>query len=612
MLTQDAQSGITIRKAFANTNTMNVKVGTFTALLNLLIEYWLLPSSNSLDWKTKLNHAALRMTDAFWSQSIKTDEKSVVEELDVSLQVLLNALPLTDAKLPKLEKSEKRYTRYYEDLCTLHENMGSVFPEALSKARLWYGHSDLKPLEEIIVYTDDTLHLENWQWEIVYKLKGTTQNVLFQELYTQTILPKRDNKKEDIVYLQESLFSENILKETPEIKNLQWLVARDVQQEIEVVAGMVQTALQDGDSFDDMAIVIPRDGWYKDFLIQTCDTFNIPLSRAGQIEAYADFGTQWIFNALQAQDEFSPPMLFASLFSSPLMPYSLSNGQYLARVALDDAWKDKHNNIKPAILKKFDTETQALIESIVDWQQGDKEPTLEEFVTQLERFYPLLNSSENMKLHRKRFIDLIGELTIYLQNFEDATASELLNQIRPYALQENSERKAYLNSIHVVYEDDLLIQEVDHLFVLGFNDGHYPRKLDNVGVFSRMNWNLLAQDTQLDLTPQEKFYIQEKYLFKRQLQCACKSITFISSALDLQGTSLSPSSSLSDIAYCFYHNQKELEPEILLTYLEEEKITPFFYATVDKVEVEPERELLSEDLNLGQNILNYAKMKMVA
>ncbi len=607
MLTQDGQSGKTIREEFANINAVNVKVGTFDIFLDLLLEYWLLPALNPINWTTKLNHAALRATDAFWAESIKTDEKSVIEELDTSLQILLSALPLTEEKLPVLEANEHRYTCYYNDLHMLHQSMEYILPEALAKAHLWYKNSDLKPLEEIIVYSSETLYLEDWQWEIVHKLNAASLEPSYQDLYTKILLSNSEHKEEDIKYLQESLFSENIPSNTPKIKNLQWLVARDVQQEVEVVAGMVQEALKEGTSFDNIAIVIPRDGWYKDFLIQTCSTFNIPLSRAGQIEAYADFGTQWIFNALQAQDKFSAPMLFASLFSSPLMPYSLADAQYLGRIALDNDWKNKHGNIKPAILEKFDVETQSLIVDIVEWQQENMEQSLNEFIKQLEMFYPLLNNSDNMLLHRKRFIDLIGELNTYLENFENATASELLNQIRPYALQENSERKSYLNSIHVVYEGDLMIQEIDHLFVLGFNDGHYPKKLDNVGVFSRMNWGLLANDIQLSLSPQEKFYTQEKYTFKRQLQCACKSITFMASALDLQGSTQSPSSSLSDIAYCFYHDQKELEPELLLTYLEEEKTIPFFYATASKVEVEVQRDLISEDLNLGKNIFELRK-----
>lgn len=607
MLAPDAQSGATIREQFAQLDAINVKVGTFDVLLDLLLEYWLIPFSDENEWRTKLSHTALSMQDAFWSKSIKTDEKSVVDELDTSLQVLLNALPLDAEDLSLLDTAQARYSRYYNDLAKLHRGMGYILPVTLEKGRLWNKSSELESLEEIVVYADNSLQLESWQWEVVRKLQSSSSDESFQKLYTQTFAPKFNSKHKDITYLQSNLFSAELPQTPPQTQNLQWLVARDVQQEVEVVAGMVQNAVKSGAKFDEIAIVIPRDGWHKDFLIQTFRTFNIPLSRAGQVEAYADIGTQWIFDALQAQDEFAAPMVFASLLSSPLMPWSYQNGQYLAGVALDNAWKDRDGNVKSHILEKFTEEAQALLLAVIDWQEQTAAQSLNGFLEQLQELYPLLNSQESIRLHKQRFKSLIEELTEYLKTFPDAEADDLFNQIQPYALQENSQREAWLNSIHVVYEDDYMIEEVKHLFILGFNDGHYPRKLERVGVFSRMNWQALAEDLALSLAPQEQFYIHAKETFKRQLQCANESITFLASALDLQGGSLPLSSSLSDMAYCFHEGKGELDPEGLLIMLEEETDEPFFYATKDNHTILPTRELDVEDLSFSQNIFELRK-----
>jgi len=607
MLAPDAQSGATIREQFAQLDAINVKVGTFDILLDLLLEYWLIPVADESEWSKKLSHSALSMLDAFWAKSIKTDEKSVVGELDTSLQALLNALPLDSDDLPVLEANTARYSRYYNDLVTLHNSMGNILPLTLEKARLWNKSSELKGLEEIIVYSDVALQLGGWQWEVVKKLQSQPLDVFFQTLYAQTFAPKFNSEYDDITYLQSMLFTDELPSNPPQTNKLQWLVARDVQQEVEVVAGMVQRAVKLGASFDDIAIVIPKDGWYKDFLIQTFQTFKIPLSRAGQVEEYTDLGTQWIFDALQAQDEFAAPMLFASLFSSPLMPYSLAKGQYLANVALDNAWRNEDGDIKSHILEKFNEETQSLILTIIDWQEQTTVQPLNNFIEHLKELYPLLNSHESIRLHKKQFKVLLEELSDYLEAFVDAVAKDLLNQIRPYSLQESSERKAFLNSIHVVYETDYMIQEVKHLFVLGFNDGHYPRKLENVGVFSRMNWESLAKDLNLSFSPHEQFYANAKNTFKRQIQCAKESITFMTSALDLQGSRLTPSSSLSDMAFCFHDRKGELEPEELLILLEEEKEVPFFYVTNDNLETKARKEFSSDDLNFAQNILELRK-----
>jgi RecB family exonuclease len=57
------------------------------------------------------------------------------------------------------------------------------------------------------------------------------------------------------------------------------------------------------------------------------------------------------------------------------------------------------------------------------------------------------------------------------------------------------------------------------------------------------------------------------------------------------------------MAYAFYHRDKELEPEKLLIYLEEEHKIPFFYAEANIVLVKEHRQLVKEDLQFHQNLL---------
>ena len=603
MLAPDAQSGATIREKFAKINATNVKVGTFDVLLDLLMEYWLLTSLDDSRWKAKLTIQAIRMTESFWAKSIKIDEKSVIDELDTSLQLLLNAISIDTKVLPAIKENESRYSKYYNDLCALHQKMDNIFPLSLEKARIWNENSNLKPLESISVYVDASLKLEPWQKEIVIKLQSSSKSE-YAEMYHQVLNPKLDTKNDDLNHLQTMLFSSEASKDFSLKTNLQWLVARDVQQEIEVVAGMVQNTEA---NFNEMAIVIPRDGWYKEFLIQTFNTFNIPLSRAGQIEEYADIGTQWVFDAVQAQDTYSAPMLFASLLSSPLMPYSYSKGQYLASKALDNGWKDDKGNLRTSLFDKLSDNAQIIVKKVIVWQETLDEQPLNEFLDELEELSPLLSGHESMRLHKERFKVLVADLKIYSENFSEINFKTLLNQIQPYALKESSARESFLNSVHVVYEDEYMIEEVKHLFVLGFNDGHYPRQLDNVGVFSRMNWISLGNETGLVLEPQNIFYRDAKNTLKRQLQCAQETITFLASALDLQGSSLTPSSSLSDMAFCFYDEKGEFEPEELLISLEEEKVKPFFYATNDKTKIKAHRVLISDDLAFSQNLFELRK-----
>jgi len=606
MLASDAQNGATIRKKFATTSALNVKIGTFDVLLDLLLEYWLIPYSDNDIWKTELSHNALLMTDTFWDRSIKVDEKSVLEELDNTLGILLNSLNLESNELPKTQDTKARYSKYYTDITHLHNKMNNIFPENLSKARLWNKSADLKPLEEIIVYCDDSFKLEVWQYEIIDKLQASQDNN-FMFIYKQVFSLPSATISKDIQHLQSTLFSDKKVRNIPKITNLQCLVARDVQQEIEVLAGMIQNIEKANGKFEEIAIIIPKDGWYKEFLIQTFQTFNIPLSRAGQVEEYSDLGSQWIFDAIQAQNIFSAPMIFASLLSSPIMPYSYAKGQSLAQTALNNAWRDSEGILKEKLFDKLNNNAQIVIKTIIKWQEQTKEITVDSFLEELEELMGLFSSSENIRLHKKRFKLVLEELNRYYEKFSITDFKSLLNQVQPYPLKESSIREAFLNSVHVVYEDEYMIQDINHIFILGFNNGRYPRKLENVGVFSKNNWQLLSTELNLPLLPQQRFYEKEKATFKRQIQCAKESITFLSSALDLQGTSLNPSSSLGDIAFCFYDRKDDLKPEELLIYLEKDGAKPFFFATKNNITIKKYRNLKSDDLYFEQNLFELRK-----
>ena len=606
MLTQDAQSGLTIREAFAKTNTTGVKVGTFEGLLDLLMEYWLLSVPEVEEWKDRLAKEAARMTDAFWARSIQVDEKSVVEELAQTLRVLLEALPLENPVLEKKQEGGSRAVRYYNDLVELHTRMGNVLPSAMTKAKLWLAHKDLPPIDKIIVYASDMLHLEKWQRELLEALEtlySKEADRSFEVLYHVQFKADLSEHRDDTAYLQERLFGDAFPGDAPPIEHLQWLVARDALQEVEVLAGMIQNIVKTDTGFEDIAVVIPRDGWYQEFVTQTFSTFNIPLSRAGRTEAYADIGTLWIFDALQAQEEFAPPMVFASLLSSPLMPYGLREGQYFASVAMENGWRDDEGDLKKSIRTKLNDKSEPLVTTVISWQEDEKEKSIFSFLQTLAELESSFNTSEALRLHRQRYNETLTDLHTYLENFPEAKIADLLNQVRPYALQENAERIPYLHSVHLVFEDEWLLGEVEHLFVLGFNEGRYPRKLESAGVFSRIQWEELAGLSGLDLHPQEQFYTHAKKTFQRQLQCAKSSITFFASALDLQGERLSISSSLADMAYAFYHQEKELEPEKLLIYLEEENQIPFFFTTADSVSIDVHRSLLKEDLHFHQDLL---------
>jgi len=595
MMAPDAQSGATIRSAFARQGVIDVKVGTFEVLIDLLLELWVLRAEEQ-EWHKKLTLQTLHMKDAFWAKSIQNDEKGVVDELDTTLSELLNALPLNNDSLPEIASTDARHARYYNDFVKLHQNMGKLFPETLYKARLWHQNAEQESLDEVVVYVNDALQLAPWQEDVVAVLQSPHRNDDFFDLYERTFKSNISTNHEDVKHLQCSLFDRDVKPRSLPKENLQWLVARDVLQEVEVFATMVQNIVKDGSGdFDEIGVIIPRDGWYRDFLVRTCATFNIPLSRAGQNEEYADIGLQWIFDALQCQDDFPAPMTFASLLSSPIMPYSHSKGQHLARLALDgDLAMEKVGEIEDAV--------RSILEIVLRWKNRTSVPSVNEFLQQLQTIYECISEEESLRLHRQRFKAQVEELERYLDTFEEAGFKELLKQVQPYTLKESTEREAWLHSIHVVYEDEYMIEEVKHLFVLGFNHSHYPKKREYFGVFSRIHWQGLAVQTGLPYNPVDEYLERNQLTLKRQLQCASETISFFLSALDPQGESTTVSASLADMAFCFHDGTGDLDPETLLVRLEEGKAQPMFMRLQEQPPLEVHRVLESDDLEFERDL----------
>ena len=601
MLMYDSCSGIEIKNRFATLGVNDVQVGNFDMLLNLACEYRLIPKNENNSWEYKVSKEIKKQQNSFWKKSLEVDESSVVSEVTKTLKILLNSLSLDKVELPVLDKNENRYTQYYNDIKNLHDCIDNIFPPLLAKARVLKRHIDLEPIKKIVVYTHELIHLNKWEKELLTLLGVQDINKEYKKVYEDSFIPSITTTKDDIKTLQTNIFNQNIEanKDDINLENIQFLVSRDLLQSIEVTASMVQNIVEKGEEFGDIIIIAPNGGFDKDFLIDTFDKFNIPMSKASKKETYEDLANSWLKNAIYAQGELSSPMLFASLLSSPLMPYSLDIGQYFAQKALSNSLKD----IK---LDKYDDKTKLIISTVSRWQENNSMDDM--FIKTLFDIQETISSNEKILVHKQKFKTHIEKISEFLSENENYSLKILASQISYKKIEQKTEDKPYLNSVSIINEDELLLHKTKHLFVLGFNDGHYLQTLPKQGVFSHIQWNSLSKDLNLPLELQKYDYELNKELFKKQVQSASHSITFLSSSLDFAGDRLSLSNSMSDIVYIFKSNDEdELDIEKHLIYLEKEDQVPFFFSTTQSKETKPYHTPKTEDLNLGIDLFSLRK-----
>ena len=90
VLVTDSQSASVVRKKLASIGVVNTKVGTFTSLIEVLSELWLIPDIED-DFEKKLSTKTLEANSAFWSDSIMVDRIASLSSVESSLRLILSA-----------------------------------------------------------------------------------------------------------------------------------------------------------------------------------------------------------------------------------------------------------------------------------------------------------------------------------------------------------------------------------------------------------------------------------------------------------------------------------------------------------------------------------------
>ena len=121
--------------------------------------------------------------------------------------------------------------------------------------------------------------------------------------------------------------------------------------------------------------------------------------------------------------------------------------------------------------------------------------------------------------------------------------------------------------IAIFYEHEEPWREVKTLYVLGFNDGHYPTDTRTSPVFSDTDLvTLRSQGLRLDCSADIANSWRE--LFCRQLRTAYERVHFLLSRRDACGKAVAPSSTLPFMAQIFTAGD---EPETLICELDNEE-----------------------------------------
>ncbi|PPK50055.1 PD-(D/E)XK nuclease family protein [Marinobacter persicus] len=592
LLVPDALTASEIRYALATRNTMGAKVGSFSVLLETLAELWLIEPSER-DWSVALQEEALAMVDAFWAKSIRVDEPATVGELTSSLQFFLNHMPL-GSQLKKISAPANRNQHYYNDLAELARRI-SERPAPDQLAEQWFAEHNELCIEPVYVYplcAQENLY--PWQRQILDLLKSKGWLAPEPDKYTFIPTPVPASENSPIQQFASTLFHPK--KSIIELENLYWLTCRDHLQEVEAVTSMVQAAVEQGTKPEKIAVVVPKGGDYELWLEKHFEYAGLIASNLRPESGVFDWQSSLIHDLLTSLVQPDIPMAMMSAIINPLMPWGSGLGHKLAeRFGNGDKLTlgNEPSQEEEAMLRLLQNQPEENSAAVLDWLKKITDNT----------------QSPRMKgLGKKRMRTLLSNTRRLMglydgQSFTDQI-SNVIRQTPVTTLESQEDRIRYLHAINIIREGEPLPFQVEELFVLGFNQGHYSYQAEHTGPINRDGWDQLAVDAQLAIPTVEESQKLWEEQFAELMRRADRRITFLRSLNDHQGASLEPSETLLDMALCFQPLEK-LDPEQL-----EQPVFQAEHSLLRKTSVTLEQPVPSElkDLELAPELIQQARL----
>ena len=154
-------------------------------------------------------------------------------------------------------------------------------------------------------------------------------------------------------------------------------------------------------------------------------------------------------------------MSIAAMLTSPLMPWSLKEGQNYAQAVMDGDVRLKKSSINAHSRRLMD-----LVDAGAD--------TPEVLQKQLKTFRQVLEACDGLLEHRQRALACVDRLLSVLPGMAELEWENLFSKAQPEPIRTFAESVYWKEGAAIFHEGREPWRLVQHLLVLGFNDGHFP------------------------------------------------------------------------------------------------------------------------------------------
>lgn len=309
---------------------------------------------------------------------------------------------------------------------------------------------------------------------------------------------------------------------------------RDLSDEAEACAAMVQRLVNTGTRPRDIALLVPEDRAYHRHLDRAFARVGVPLSGLPQPAPERDLAGEALTHLLAALQTPAPAMAVASLYALPDMPWAPETGTALAREALE-------GHAQP----RWAAETGDALAEITGLIARPRPADRDELRRRLDRFVTFLTDSA---LRR----GLAERLNLLRPHLRGSTPPDwtVLTALASPRMPEPPEPQRITDGVSIILEGETPWRPASILMVLGVSDGRYPRPPANSAMFTDSEREIIAQTTGLRLKGRAERLEQELDLFRRQIALPSERLVLFCPRQALDGATLMPGPALALIARC--------------------------------------------------------------
>lgn len=333
----------------------------------------------------------------------------------------------------------------------------------------------------------------------------------------------------------ESLAGEEIAAQ-PLDNTLRFFTLRDHAEEAEFAAALSQRWCDEGVDAADIGLVVPGDPIARQHVASAFARVGIPIAGLAEAPVRRDIVSETLLNYLICLDRPAPAMALASLYTSPLMPWSLAVGRELAREVM-------RGRFEPWTARQLQGRAAQFFKALF----SDAPSDAAQLGVRLDQLVQAANDAPERKEDVAVLRRQVGILKAGLRGDQPFNLVEIRKRviIQPAV---HAPAIRTVEGLTVIGEGDPPWRPVRRLIFMGMAAGRYPRASNTSSLFLESELTLLAERTGLVLPTRADHLRRQLLLFRQQLSSVLEEAVFLHPVRKADGQRQLPAAGLSLIA----------------------------------------------------------------